>query len=139
MNRSDFKKLANLRLKEAKILLDNKCYEGAYYLAGYAVECAIKACIAKNTKRFEFPPKPNFVQDVYKHDPAKLIKGAGLELALKAEMESVIEFELNWVIVKDWSEEVRYQTKINDKQARDLYFAIVNEKHGVLSWLKKYW
>lgn len=71
MNRSDFKKLAVLRLKEAKVLLDNKCYEGAYYLAGYAVECALKACIAKNTKRFEFPPKPKFVQDLYQHDLTK--------------------------------------------------------------------
>jgi len=32
-------------------------FDGAYYLAGYAVECALKACIAKGTQRFEFPDK----------------------------------------------------------------------------------
>jgi HEPN domain-containing protein len=139
MNRTDFKKLVKLRLKEAKVLLDNKCYEGAYYLAGYAVECALKACIAKNTKRFEFPPKPEFVRDLYKHDLTHLVKMAGLELELKAKMKSVVEFESNWGIVKDWSEQVRYETEINDNQVSDFYSAIVNEKHGVLSWLKKYW
>lgn len=54
-------------------------------------------------------------------------------------MKLVLEFESNWGIVKDWSEEVRYETKINDKQADDLYSAITNEKHGVLLWLKRYW
>jgi HEPN domain-containing protein len=139
MNRSDFKKLVKLRLKEARMLLDNECYEGAYYLAGYAVECALKACIAKKTKRFEFPPKPEFVRDLYKHDLTHLVKMAGLELDLKAEMKSVVNFESNWGIVKDWSEQVRYEVEVSDKQALDFYSAIVEEKHGVLSWLKKYW
>ncbi|HYP39716.1 MAG TPA: HEPN domain-containing protein [Chloroflexia bacterium] len=57
MNRDDFRKLAGLRITEAKVLLDNACYEAAYYLSGYAVECALKACIAKKTRRFDFPDK----------------------------------------------------------------------------------
>ena len=31
-----------LRLREAKLLLDAKDWDGAYYLAGYAVEFALK-------------------------------------------------------------------------------------------------
>ena len=31
MNRTDFHKLTEIRIKEAKALLDRKCYEGAYY------------------------------------------------------------------------------------------------------------
>src|SRR5919106_3680906 len=30
---------------------------GAYYLAGYAVECGLKACIAKQVRRHEFPDR----------------------------------------------------------------------------------
>ena len=41
---------------------------GAYYLAGYAVECAIKACIAKKTRKSEWPPKPEDVRKMYSHD-----------------------------------------------------------------------
>jgi hypothetical protein len=47
MNRNDLQNLSRLREKEAKVLLDNGCFAGAYYLLGYAVECALKACIAK--------------------------------------------------------------------------------------------
>src|SRR5205807_5441492 len=57
MNRADFHKLTEIRMREAKVLLDRKCDEGAYYLAGYAVECALKACIAKKTLAHDFPPK----------------------------------------------------------------------------------
>lgn len=139
MNRSDFQKLARLRIKEAKILLDHACYEGAYYLTGYAVECALKACIAKKTNRFEFPPKPEFVRDLYKHDLVHLVKMAGLESDLKSEMVSVVEFRAYWGTVKDWSEQVRYETAIDARRANDIYLAVADKKHGVLTWLKKYW
>ncbi|MBI0577948.1 HEPN domain-containing protein [Neobacillus cucumis] len=44
-------------MKDAKVLLDHECYDGAYYLSGYVIECALKACIAKYTKEFDFPDK----------------------------------------------------------------------------------
>src|SRR5439155_18484686 len=65
MNRADFHKLTEIRMREAKVLLARKCYEGAYYLAGYAVECALKACIAKRTQAHDFPPKPDLVRSFY--------------------------------------------------------------------------
>jgi HEPN domain-containing protein len=138
MNRADFQKLTRLRLKEAKHLLNNKCYEGAYYLAGYAVECALKTCIAKKTKRFDFPPKPEAASDLYTHQLPRLVKAAGLQLDLESKMRLVAEFNLYWATVKDWSEESRYEAKIDKKRASDLYLAITDEPHGVLSWLKKY-
>ena len=46
-----------LRLKEAAALLDLGLADGAFYLAGYAVECALKVCIAKSTRRGEFPDR----------------------------------------------------------------------------------
>jgi HEPN domain-containing protein len=47
ISRADFQQLADVRLKEAKALLDLGMWDGAYYLAGYAVEVALKACIIK--------------------------------------------------------------------------------------------
>ncbi len=47
MNRSDLQNLATIRLRDAEVLLDNGRYDGAYYLLGYVIECALKACIAK--------------------------------------------------------------------------------------------
>ena len=57
MTRNDFQRLALLRVKESRALLQRGFYKGAYYLSGYAVECALKACIAKKTQRHEFPDK----------------------------------------------------------------------------------
>jgi len=54
MNRADLQRLTRLRLAEAKVLFDNRRYEGAYYLLGYAIECAFKAYLAKQTKRYDF-------------------------------------------------------------------------------------
>ena len=139
MNRSDFQKLAEIRIKEAKVLLDNKCFEGAYYLAGYAVECALKACIAKKTKLHDFPPPRKVVEDIYTHSIMTLLVRSELGLELKNQETTVIQFKLNWAVVKDWSEHKRYETQIDTKRARDLYRAVTNSRNGVLPWLKRYW
>jgi hypothetical protein len=57
MNRTDFQQLAELRLREAEALLAAGLPDGAYHLAGYSVECALKACIAKRTQLHDFPEK----------------------------------------------------------------------------------
>lgn len=79
MTREDFQKLAILRLKEAKILYDNGCYAGAYYLAGYSIECALKACIAKETKKYQFPPDKSFVSKCYSHKFVDLLSSTSME------------------------------------------------------------
>ena len=45
MTRAEFQKLAEVRVTEASALLAAGLWDGAYYLAGYAIECALKACI----------------------------------------------------------------------------------------------
>jgi hypothetical protein len=42
------------------------------------VECALKACIAKRTKRHDFPEKKT-VMDSHTHDPIELLGPAGLK------------------------------------------------------------
>ena len=125
MNRNDLKVVANVRLKEAKALLNKKYYDGAYYLAGYAVECALKSCIAKKTKRYDFPDK-RIVNDSYTHDLNQLIKVSGLQRELDLEMQRDGDFEVKWAIVKDWNESSRYK-------------AVADSGHGVLRWLQRHW
>ena len=57
MNRIDLQKLAEDRIADAAALLNAGRWSAAYYLAGYAVECALKACIAKQTQAGDFPDK----------------------------------------------------------------------------------
>src|SRR5262245_20384518 len=76
MTRSDLKRLSRMRLRDAKMLLDGRQYDGAYYLCGYAVECGLKACIAKSARRFQFPDL-DFVKSCYSHSFKALVTAAG--------------------------------------------------------------
>jgi hypothetical protein len=73
-------------------------YDGAYYLAGYAVECALKACIAKDTRRHQFPDKKR-VDLSHSHDLIQLIRVAGLEDEHRERVRSDPDFETNWEVV----------------------------------------
>jgi len=45
LNRPQLHQLAEDRVLDAKALLDAGRWSGAYYLAGYAIECGLKACV----------------------------------------------------------------------------------------------
>jgi hypothetical protein len=134
--RKDFRTLAQLRADEARILLKNRRQLGAYYLAGYAVECALKACIAKQRKRFELPPKRRSVERMYSHDLEILLEIAGLRTQLDKEIETNGDFAANWDTVKDWTAESRYKT--SGLNAKDLYNAVTGP-NGVLPWIRLRW
>lgn len=138
MNRADLQALADLRVREAELLLNNGCFEGAYYLIGYAVECALKACIAKLIREYEFPDK-KLVNDSYTHDLEKLLTLTGHETDHVAEEQANPTFAWSWGVVKDWSENARYTCPVAEKEARDLFSAVADPQHGVLPWIKKWW
>src|SRR5947209_1651078 len=121
VNRADLQKLAELRIEEARILLKAKKYAGAYYLAGYAVECGLKACIAKKVRRYDYPDK-QLAQKSYTHKVEELVVLAGLKPALDADADLLV----NWTAVKDWSEESRYERKTTRAEGQALYDAITD-------------
>lgn len=139
MNRSDFQTLAEVRIKEALVLLESQCYQGAYYLAGYAVECALKACIARNTNQYDFPPDRNTVNRIYSHNLNWLLHEAGLEEAHEVESDTDSQFAVNWHQVIEWNEGARYKPAILQKDAEDMILAVADEDHGVLAWLRELW
>lgn len=134
--RRDFKLLAELRAEEARILLARGKQQGAYYLAGYAVECALKACIAKKTKRFQFPLKQDESRKIYSHKLEELFDAAGLKDQRETELQTNPSFAANWNTVKSWTAESRYKTAgLNGK---DMYNAVTGTD-GVLPWLEQRW
>ncbi|MGA7080177.1 MAG: HEPN domain-containing protein [Terriglobales bacterium] len=134
--RREFQQLARMRLKDARVLMQRGNVEGAYYLTGLAVECAVKACIARNTNRHDFPPSPNAVKDIYTHDLVKLVGAAKLQALLDAEIRVNSSLNKNWAVVKDWNINSRYLTK--GLNARDLYRAVAG-RDGVMQWLRQRW
>jgi hypothetical protein len=107
MDRKDLQELSRVRLKEATALLQLELFDGAYYLAGYAVECALKACIAKATQRFEFPDKTK-VDSSHSHKLLQLLRIAGLETVYHERADKDRDFRTNWDLVQSWSEQSRY-------------------------------
>jgi HEPN domain-containing protein len=139
-NRAEFQALAVERLEDAKSLIAAGRYAGAYYLAGYAVECALKACISKQTIAGDFPPPWQRVRDgYYTHDIRALLRTSGLESAQVQAAAADAAFARNWLLVVEWGEEVRYQSTVPSADAQGLMNAIDDPVTGVLTWLQMHW
>jgi len=136
LTRKDFQRLAELRARESAALLRTRNPTGCYYLGGYAVECALKACIAKQARRHEFPLKPEYVRRQYTHNLEELLRLADLEKQLENDMRTNTALARNWAVVKDWNEESRYRG--SGLNGRDLHDAVTGPD-GVLLWIKQRW
>lgn len=140
MDKLHWQQLAERWLVDAKAQLDAHGWSAAYYLAGYAVECALKACILKRvaaTPGLIFDER-RFSEKCWTHQLKELVLLAGLEADHKAQLAENLAFQENWRIVKDWSELSRYRTTSHHK-AKRLYQAITNDPDGVMSWIKARW
>jgi hypothetical protein len=133
----DLQRLAKERIGDAKALLATRRWSGAYYLAGYAVECALKACIAKLMKSEEFPDR-NFAEKCWTHHLPQLVILAGLKSAFDLALKADPDLRNSWDTVKDWNESSRYG-RVPKSDAEELYEAITDKKHGVFSWLIQHW
>ena len=129
--------IARIRLREAKALLNAGFPDGAYYLAGYSLECGLKACIAKATRRHDFPDRKR-VNDSYTHKLRDLVRLSELEEERMAQVNQNPTFKENWDLAQQWSEDSRYERHDADAAA-ELIAAIDNRKHGVMTWLKRHW
>lgn len=125
-------------MDDAKLLFDASRFPGAYYLVGYSVECALKACIAKQIQAHDFPDK-KVVQNSYTHDLQQLLSLSGVKHLFDANVKVNKAFEVNWTTVKDWTEESRYDNSITQIRAKDLLNAVTDQTSGVLTWLKTVW
>lgn len=140
MNRAELQQLATDRIEDARILLDEGRWSGAYYLAGYAVECGLKSCILRyveSTPEIIFQAR-NFSVNCWKHQADELIPQANLQAELDATIEANPEFAGNWGTVQGWSEDSRYEQR-TEIEAKELYEAITHDPDGVLPWIRKHW
>ena len=78
--------MAQAKLDDASILLSNKRYSNAYYLAGYSIELGLKACIARQISAETIPDKA-LIKRILDHQFGTLIGLAGLATALKEQQD----------------------------------------------------
>jgi HEPN domain-containing protein len=137
LTKSDLEKLAQIRLEDSVFLLQAGRSSSAYYLAGYAVELALKACISKLIQAYVIPEKA-FITAIYTHRLDNLLSVAGLLPEFNADAKADAEFAAYWAITSKWTEESRYEFW-DPMSAATLLQAIHEPNHGVFQWVKKHW
>lgn len=138
-DRATLQRLAELRLSEAQLLAQQGYPSGAYYLAGYAIECALKAHIAAQFKEGQIPDRA-FVNDIYTHDLKKLVRLAGLESEVNSAKRADVGFDQRWTVVENWTEQARYEIWTGEA-ASAIIDAVAGTKHaeGIFQWLTSRW
>ncbi len=140
VNRLEWQQLAERWLVDAKVLLDAHRWSAAYYLAGYAAECALKACILKRLvaeAEVIFEEK-RFSERCWTHSTEELVKLAGLEAARAADVAANRTRANYWLTLRDWNEQRRYES-VTHHTAKRLYRAITDNVNGVMQWIKAQW
>jgi HEPN domain-containing protein len=140
VTRVQWQQLAERWLVDAKTLLDAHRWAAAYYAAGYAVECGLKACIMA---RLEVRPElifqdRKFSEKCWTHNCDELVRLAGLIATRDADTAANQVLEQNWTVVRGWTEQSRYQTTAHHK-AKKLYAAITEKRNGVMPWIRLHW
>jgi HEPN domain-containing protein len=117
------KYLISNKIRDAKVLIDNKRFPAAVYIAGYAIEIALKYKICQSLRfNLGFPETKNELNsyltvingnnlqplhiqlgDIRNHDLGKLLLYSGTELKIKT------SFNLEWATISRWNPEIRYR------------------------------
>lgn len=131
------KKLAEMRLADAEVLLDAGRHSAAYYLADYSIECGLKSIIALSF-RATVIPSPKLVSAVHTHDLVSLLTLAGLKQNLDGAGRNNPALEANWAFAAGWKETSRYET-IDPFSANRMLTAVGDPDSGVIKWLRTHW
>ena len=135
--REDLRSRAQAKLDDATTLFRAGSVSNAYYLAGYAVELGLKACVAAQIAAETIPDKA-FLKGILNHQFTVLIGLAGLAQALKDEQSNDPAFAANWAVVSEWGPDSRYEDS-DSMTTQILIEAIADPKAGILQWIKTHW
>jgi hypothetical protein len=142
VNRAELQQLARDRVRDAKALLAYGQWSGAYHMAGYALECALKSCILRYLDQTGIIFKDRkYLDDLSKcwtHDLVQLMKLAKLNDDFGKARGANPALDAHWAVAKDWEEISRYDQK-TEVEARELFKAITNVPDGVLAWIQLHW
>lgn len=129
--RKDLRKISENRLRDAGILIKNKRYSAAVYMAGYSVELKLKLRICEYLKfRQGFPEnETEFItyqtasnQILFKSNITRLrqLKNHNLNDLLRysgKQLDIITNFSPEWSVIKKWSPQQRYSTQVIRKAA----------------------
>lgn len=137
MPRQQLQQLARLRLREAEALYNAGLYDGCVYLAGYAVELALKAKICRLLGLAEYPLELGQAFRVHNLQHLKVLAGITREIDINKNSDLFS----NWARVISWNPEQRYDVpgQHTAQTAKAVLDSIRSKPNGVLTWLSKRW
>lgn len=115
ISRRHLRSIATARLRDARVLLRARRYDGAVYLCGYAVEIALKARICRALGWPDFPEDNREFegyQSLRTHRLDVLLHFSGKEVRVKTRMMA------EWSLVEMWRPEMRYR-RVGTASRRD--------------------
>ena len=133
------------RVADADALLQAGRWQAAYYLAGYAIETALKVRILQ---RLQSEPTvileegDRYVREVRSHNLLELLKRAGL--AKQDASDGWIPdcadpmVIIQWKTARQWTEASRYERNVTERDARTLCTAILGSAE-LLTWITSQW
>lgn len=138
--RQQFKELAEVRLNEAELLHKHNFNEGAYYVAGYAAELALKAAICRclNIEVFDERSVTNRISEPFRvHKLDHLLVFAGLATQLNDDAATDTKLHGSWSTVSGWKEDRRYAPigSCSAQTTRKYLNAVIL----FMSWIRKHW
>jgi hypothetical protein len=108
-----FNEVAKLRVDDAQILLEKRRFNGALYLAGYAIECLLKSAVVEKRRCVYLPA------DLETHNWDNLLRESGLKSALD---KAPAVKALYSTLADCWGPQMRYSaTTWKPSKAKELY------------------
>ncbi|MBK1840288.1 hypothetical protein JHL17_23060 [Azospirillum sp. YIM B02556] len=80
-------------------------------------------------------PDKSSRRDLYIHDLNGLLKKAGLDAEILREISNAAPLGVAWMIVKDWTIDVRYAKNVRLRDARDIVEAVSSRESGLVKWI----
>lgn len=131
---------------EAKTLQNSGHYGASFYLAGYAVECGLKAAVCKTLQIdvFNLPTELHRGFKTHRLDHLIVLAGLSKKLAEDIAADESLSFAANSFVKtpdsvanwQSWSEEVRYNVTDCSSNACSNF---IDNVEVFLTWLKNHW
>ena len=135
IHESVLRKIADARLREAMHLRSGGYYSGAVYLAGYAVECLLKAAICRVLGWEQL--RSTFAV----HDLEGLLLHSGLQRRIEEPDNETVFRNFKrisevWIVVGTQSIRYTDPASITQRGAREFLDQIMDPTTGVATWLR---
>lgn len=139
-NLVELRTITRQRLKTAKILITAGDWDGAAYMLGYVLECALKAVTCKTLHLVQYPENKSERIDsffmTHRFDQLLIISGMSDVFNIKGPIESYRNWsEFTQEYPGDWPG-MRYDQKYNswgEAKVRRLYTNLTDKQGGILT------